>query len=63
MDNVNGMDRRLSSLRSELESANDLVRDWSYTTAVISIPHRANAAKSIPAKCRTFILVRPSPPW
>lgn len=34
MDNINGMDRRLSSLRSELESADDLVRDWSYTTAI-----------------------------
>lgn len=34
MDNINGMDRRLSSLGSELASANDLVRDWSYTAAV-----------------------------
>lgn len=31
---VRNMDQRLASLRSELASANDLVRDWSYTTAV-----------------------------
>lgn len=34
MDNVNGMSRRMASLRSEMASVNDLVQDWSYTTAV-----------------------------
>lgn len=34
MDNVNGMSRRMASLRSEMASVNDLVRDWTYTTAV-----------------------------
>lgn len=32
--NIRNIDQRLSSLSSELESANDLVRDWSYATAV-----------------------------
>ena len=34
MDNVNGMSRRMASLSSEMASVNDLVRDWSYTTAI-----------------------------
>lgn len=34
MDSVSRMDQRLSSLGSDLASADDLVRDWSYTSAV-----------------------------
>lgn len=34
MERVGRIDSRLSSLYSELESADDLVRDWDYTTAV-----------------------------
>lgn len=34
IENVRGIGQRLSSLGSELASANDLVQDWSYTTAV-----------------------------
>lgn len=34
MDNISGMDRRLSSLYSELESADDLVQDWDYSTSM-----------------------------
>lgn len=34
MDNVNRISQQFSSLGSELESANDLVREWSYVSAV-----------------------------
>lgn len=34
MNNISGMDRRLSSLYAELESADDLVEDWNYESAV-----------------------------
>lgn len=34
MDHVSRMDQRLSSLYAELESADDLVQDWHYTTSV-----------------------------
>lgn len=34
MDNVNQISQRFSSLSSELERANDLVGDWSYTSSI-----------------------------
>lgn len=43
MNNISRMDQRLSSLYAELESADDLVRDWEYHTSVDMEKRRLNA--------------------
>lgn len=50
MNNVSRMDQRLSSLYAELESADDLVRDWSYTTSVDMEKQRLNVDVAVDLK-------------
>ena len=50
MDNVSHMDQRLSNLYSELESADDLVQDWNYTTSVDMEKRRLNVDVTVNLK-------------
>ena len=50
MDNVSRMDQRVASLYSELESVNDLVRDWSYESAVNMEKHGLDIKVSLELK-------------